>query len=116
MSTSTQINDSTFAAAVLDQPGLTAAKFTAEWCAPCRVLSPIFESVANGYAGKAQFVEVDGDASPQASVRFGVRGLPTILFFRDGEVVSRLVGAVPRAHIEKEIDRLIEPAPASLPR
>ena len=107
MTTGTQINDSTFAAGILDQSGLVAAKFTAEWCAPCRVLSPIFDAVATSYASKARFVEVNGDASPQASVRFGVRGLPTILFFKDGEVVSRLVGAVPRGHIEKELERLI---------
>src|SRR3954468_15151152 len=111
MTIRTQINDSTFASEILSQTGLTAAKFTAEWCAPCHVLSPIFDAVAASHATGARFVEVDADASPQASVRFGVRGLPTILFFRDGEVVSRLVGAVPRAHIEKELSRLTESAP-----
>jgi thioredoxin 1 len=100
------INDASFQAEVLDQPGLTLAKFTAEWCAPCHVLAPVFDAVAGARAAQARFVSVDGDASPQASVRFGVRGLPTILFFKDGELVSRLVGSVPRGHIEKELDRL----------
>jgi thioredoxin 1 len=100
------INDASFQAEILDQPGLTLAKFTAEWCAPCHVLAPIFDAVAGARATEARFVSVDGDASQQASVRFGVRGLPTILFFNDGELVSRLVGAVPRGHIEKELDRL----------
>jgi thioredoxin 1 len=116
MTTKAQINDTSFARAILDQPGLTAAKFTAEWCAPCHVLAPIFDAVATAHADKAQFVEVDADASPQASVRFGVRGLPTILFFSNGEVVSRLVGSVPRAHIEKELERLSDSVPASPPR
>ena len=98
--------DATFAADILSQPGLTAAKFTAEWCAPCHALAPIFDAVAVARSAEARFVEVDADASPQASIRFGVRGLPTILFFRNGEVVSRLVGAVPRALIDKELDRL----------
>ena len=98
--------DATFAADILTPPGLTAAKFTAEWCPPCHALAPIFDAVAATRSAEARFVEVDADASPQASIRFGVRGLPTILFFRNGEVVSRLVGAVPRAHIEMELDRL----------
>src|SRR3954468_8843604 len=103
MKTTTLINDTSFQADVLDPPGLTVAKFTAEWCAPCHALAPVFDAVAAVHEDKAKFVSVDADASPQASVRFGVRGLPTILFFRDGEVVSRLVGAVPRSVIEKEV-------------
>jgi thioredoxin 1 len=106
MTTQTQITDSTFAAEVLGHPGVTVAKFTAEWCAPCHVLAPIFDSVAAAHAGEARFVSVDGDASPETCVRFGVRGLPTILFFRNGQLVSRLVGAVPRAMIEKELASL----------
>ena len=102
----TLLTDASFQAGVLDQPGLTLAKFTAEWCPPCHVLAPVFDAVANARATQARFVSVDGDASPHASARFGVRGLPTILFFKDGQVVSRLVGSVPRGHIEKELDRL----------
>ena len=106
MKTTTLVNDASFGTDILDQPGLTVAKFTAEWCAPCHVLAPIVDAVAAARGSEARFVEVDADASPQASVQFGVRGLPTILFFRDGQLVSRLVGAVPRSHIEKELDRL----------
>src|ERR1041385_4422680 len=99
----TLINDSSFKTDIIDQRGLTVAKFTAEWCAPCHALAPVFDAVADAHAGDAKFVSVDADASPEASVRYGVRGLPTILFFRDGELISRLVGAVPRAMIEKEV-------------
>jgi thioredoxin 1 len=104
MKTSTLINDSSFQADILDQPGLTIAKFTAEWCAPCHALAPVFDAVADAHERDAKFVSVDADASPEASVRFGVRGLPTILFFKDGQLASRLVGAVPRAMIEKELE------------
>src|SRR4051794_32861272 len=103
MKTTTLINDTSFRTDVLDQPGLTVAKFTAEWCAPCQALAPVFDAVAAVHEDSARFVSVDADASPEASVKFGVRGLPTILFFRDGQLVSRIVGAVPRAHIEKEL-------------
>jgi thioredoxin 1 len=106
MKTTDLINDSSFKSDILDQPGITVAKFTAEWCAPCHVLAPVFDAVAAAHDAKAKFVSVDADASPEASAQFGVRGLPTILFFRDGQMVSRLIGAVPRAHIEKELSRL----------
>lgn len=106
MKTTATITDATFRADVLEQPGLTVAKFSAEWCAPCHALAPIVDAVAAARGNEAHFVEVDADASPEASIQFGVRGLPTILFFRDGQLVSRIVGAVPRAHIEKELDRL----------
>jgi thioredoxin 1 len=100
----TLITDTSFKSDILAQPGLTVAKFTAEWCAPCHALAPVFDAVAAARESEAKFVSVDADASPNASAQFGVRGLPTILFFRDGELVSRLVGAVPRATIEKEVD------------
>jgi thioredoxin 1 len=106
MKTTTLINDTSFKADVLDQPGITVAKFTAEWCAPCHALAPVFDAVGVAHEAEAKFVAVDADASPDASIQFGVRGLPTILFFRDGALVSRLVGAVPRAHIEKELARV----------
>jgi thioredoxin len=106
MKTTDLITDSSFETEILDQPGITVAKFTAEWCAPCHALAPVFDAVAAGHESEAKFVSVDADASPEASVQFGVRGLPTILFLRDGALVSRLIGAVPRAHIEKELARL----------
>lgn len=106
MHTTTLVKDSSFKTDILDRPGLTVAKFTAEWCAPCHALAPVFDAVGNAHAAEAHFVSVDADASPEASVRFGVRGLPSILFFRDGALVSRLVGAVPRAMIEKELASL----------
>ena len=99
----TLITDTSFKSDILDQPGLIAAKFTAEWCAPCHALAPVFDAVAAAHP-EAKFVSVDADASPDASVRYGVRGLPTILFFKDGEVVSRLVGAQPKAVIEKALE------------
>lgn len=106
MKTTTLINDTSFKSDILDQPGITVAKFTAEWCAPCHALAPVFDAVGAAHETEAKFVSVDADASPNASIQFGVRGLPTILFFKDGAMVSRLVGAVPRAHIEKELARV----------
>jgi thioredoxin 1 len=104
-STVLHATDANFDAMVLSGE-ITVAKFTAEWCPPCHVLAPIFESVAAARSGHARFVHVDADASPSASARFGVRGLPTMLFFRGGEVVGRVMGAVPAARIDAELDRI----------
>lgn len=101
------VNDATFTAEVVNAPGVTVAKFSAEWCGPCHMLAPIVEGIAAARSDQARFVDVDADASPAASVKFGVRGLPTILFFRNGEVVSRVVGAVPRARLEAELDKVL---------
>ena len=98
--------DANFDDAVLTGGEITVAKVTAEWCPPCHVLAPIFESVAVARSGQARFVHVDADASPSASARFGVRGLPTMLFFRGGEVAGRIMGAVPASRIEAELDRI----------
>jgi thioredoxin 1 len=103
----TVVNDATFVDEVVNAPGITVAKFSAEWCGPCHMLAPIVEAIAATHGDKAKFVNVDADASPAASVKFGVRGLPTVLFFRNGEAVSRVVGAVPRARLEAELAQLL---------
>jgi thioredoxin 1 len=105
-STVPHVTDADFDAAVLSAGEITVAKFTAEWCPPCHVLAPIVESVAAARGDQARVVHVDADASPRASARFGVRGLPTMLFFRGGEVVGRIMGAVPASRIEAELDRV----------
>lgn len=102
-----QVTDENFDAEIVQAQGMTVAKFSAEWCAPCHVLTPIFDAVAATKADRARFVGVDADASPQASVAFGVRGLPTILFLRNGKEAGRIVGAVPRQRIEAELERVL---------
>jgi thioredoxin 1 len=101
----TQVTDATFESEVLRAPGLTVAKFTAEWCPPCHVLTPVFDGLAAARSGDARFVEVDADASTAACARYGVRGLPTVVYFRNGDAVGRIVGAVPRAQLEAELQR-----------
>ena len=100
MSTVPAVTDDTFAAEVERHPGLAMVDFWATWCAPCRMIAPIVEQLAAEYAGKAKIVAVAGAANPRRMGRFGVRGRPTLLLFRDGQLVDRIVGAVPRARIE----------------
>jgi len=70
--------------------------FWAEWCGPCRVIAPIVEELSKEYNGKVQFAKVNVDESPDLAGRFGVQGIPTLIIFKDGEEVGRLVGAAPQ--------------------
>jgi thioredoxin 1 len=74
--------------------------FWAEWCSPCKRLDPIVDALASKYDGRAMFAKVDVDAHPMKMQSFGIMGIPTMLIFRDGKLVERIVGAYPKAHIE----------------
>ncbi|MCQ2195626.1 MAG: thioredoxin [Paludibacteraceae bacterium] len=79
----------------------------AEWCGPCRALSPVIEDLARQYAGKAAIGKVDADANPDICEKFGIRNLPTVLFIKNGEVADKVVGALPKNAIASKIDALI---------
>ena len=91
------LNDATFDDAIAPGSGITAVEFGAEWCGPCKVMAPALEAVARELEGRVRFYTVDADENPRAGARFAVRALPTVLVFRDGELVDRIVGAQSRA-------------------
>jgi|TARA_B110000438_G_scaffold92534_2_gene92098 thioredoxin 1 len=78
--------------------------FWAEWCGPCRMIGPIVEELAGEYDGRAIIGKLDVDTNQESSVKYGVRSIPTILLFKDGELVDRQVGAVPKETLSKAID------------
>jgi thioredoxin 1 len=78
--------------------------FWAEWCGPCRMVGPIVEELANDYDGKAIVGKVNVDHNPGISSKYGIRNIPTILFFKNGEVVDKSVGAVPKNVLSEKID------------
>ena len=78
--------------------------FWAEWCGPCRMIGPVIEELANEYEGKAIIGKLDVDSNQESSVKYGVRSIPTILTFKDGEIVDRQVGAVPKKTLTNVID------------
>ena len=102
-----EITDATFSAEVGPTSGIVLVDFSAEWCAPCRVMAPIIESVAKDYASKLRVFQMDGDSNQITQVRYGVRGLPTLLVFRDGELVDRILGAIPASALRGRIDRVV---------
>ncbi len=81
-----------FANEVEGSSGTVLVDFTASWCPPCKALAPVLESVAARYEGRAKVVKVDADENADIAARYGVTGLPNLLFFRDGEIVNQAVG------------------------
>ena len=106
-----QVTDATFDADVTAHRGLVMVDFGAEWCAPCRLIAPVVERLAAEYAGRVRVATLDVDANPASMTRFDVRSLPTLLFFKNGQVVDRVVGAVPKATLEARLTQhLAQPA------
>jgi len=82
----------------------TVVDFYADWCGPCRMVSPIIEGLSKEYSGKVKFVKINTDESPDIAEKFGIMSIPTIMVFKNGEVASRTVGAGPAAMYKQKID------------
>ncbi len=78
--------------------------FWAEWCGPCKMIGPIVEELAGDYEGKAVIGKVDVDTNPEVSAKFGIRSIPTLLVFKNGEVVDKQIGAVPKNVLAQKLD------------
>ncbi|HXY19823.1 MAG TPA: thioredoxin [Gemmatimonadales bacterium] len=101
------VTDTTFQAEVEQHPGLVLVDFWAEWCGPCRVIAPVLDQIAVEYAGKLKIAKMDVDANTQTPMRFNVRSIPSLLFFKGGKHVDTVVGAVPKAHLVGKITQHI---------
>lgn len=97
MSNAIVVTDGDFAAQVEQAPGLTVVDFWADWCGPCRMIAPILDQLSVEYAGKVKVTKLDVDNNQATSTKFNVRSIPTLLFFKDGQLVDQVVGAVPKA-------------------
>ncbi|MGB7191485.1 MAG: thioredoxin [Acidobacteriaceae bacterium] len=102
-----EVSDATFDQEVLqsDQPVLV--DFWASWCGPCKALSPIVDEVAAQYSGKLKVAKMDVDRNQATPGRYGIRGIPALLFFKGGKVADQIVGYVPKDTIEKSVTRLV---------
>ena len=99
-----ELNDRTFEEFVRKHP-LVVVDLWAPWCAPCRIVSPIIEELARDYAGKIAFGKLNVDENQFTAMQYGVMSIPTLLIFKDGKLVDRIVGAMPRRMLEPRITR-----------
>ena len=106
MANATPVTDANFEAEVEKHDGLAVVDFWATWCGPCRMIAPAVDQLAEEYAGRVKVAKLDTDANPRTMTRFGVRSIPTLLFFRDGQVVDRVVGALPKGQLAERFARL----------
>lgn len=81
--------------------------FWAAWCGPCRMIAPIIEEMATEYEGKAKIGKLDVDDNQQTAIKYGVRSIPTVLFFKDGKLVDTVIGAVPKQVFTEKLTKLI---------
>ena len=102
-----EATDGNFEDLVLKSDKPVIVDFWAEWCGPCRMVGPIVEEVGVDYEGKAVVAKVDVDSNPGITAKYGIRNIPTILFFKNGEVADKQVGAVPKSTIASKLDALL---------
>ena len=103
MGKAVEITDSNFNE-IVTKNDVVLVDFWAEWCGPCRMIAPMIEELANEYDGKAVIGKLDVDNNQESSIKFGVRSIPTLLVFKDGEMVDRHVGAVPKDTLSSSIN------------
>jgi thioredoxin 1 len=101
----TEITDANFQAEIAGANGLAMVDFWAAWCGPCRIIAPFVEQLADEYAGRVTVGKLDVDANQRTAAQFGVRSIPTVLFFKDGKMVDQVVGAVPKPALERKIQQ-----------
>ncbi|MEN0021257.1 MAG: thioredoxin [Planctomycetota bacterium] len=100
-------DESSFKSDVLEASGVAVVDFWAEWCPPCKALGPTIDELATEYDGKALIGKVDVDQHSAIGSEYGIQSIPTILYFKDGELVHQDVGLVPRDRIQGKIDELL---------
>ena len=102
------VTDASFAADVLDSGDTVLIDFWAEWCGPCKQISPALEEIAKDYEGKLTVAKVNIDENPETPGRYGVRGIPTLMIFSGGEHVATRVGAAPKSQLAQWVEEVIK--------
>ncbi len=102
-----EITDQNFDEIVLKSEKLVIVDFWAEWCGPCRMVGPIVEEIGNDFADKVIVGKLDVDSNPGVTAKFGIRNIPTVLFFKNGEIVDKQIGAVPKSNLVNKLEPIL---------
>jgi thioredoxin 1 len=101
-----QVTDGDFEQQILQSEKPALVDFWAAWCGPCRTVGPVVEELAGEYAGKIKVAKLNVDENKETPTKYGIRGIPTLILFKDGQVVDQIVGAVPKSRIKELLDRV----------
>lgn len=102
-----EITDASFASDIIESGKPAMVDFWAVWCGPCRMVGPVVEEIAAEYQGKAIVGKVDVDTNQEVAAEYGIRNIPTILFFKDGQVVDKVVGVVPKEQLVEKLNAIL---------
>jgi thioredoxin 1 len=101
------VTDATFEEEVINSDIPVLVDFWADWCAPCKMIAPIVDDLSTEFDGKMKFAKLDVDANPQAAMKYGVRGIPTLLIFSGGSPIDQIVGAVPKGVLKSRVENAL---------
>ncbi|MBN2062529.1 MAG: thioredoxin [Deltaproteobacteria bacterium] len=102
-----QVSDGTFESEIINSDIPAIVDFWAEWCGPCKMVGPVVEELAEEYKGKIKVAQMDVDQNRETPAKFGIRNIPTLIFFKGGEVINTIIGAQPKSSIEEELKKLL---------
>ena len=102
-----EVTDETFDTEIVNAELPAMVDFWATWCGPCKMVAPVVEELAKDYQGKIKVAKMDVDQNRQTPARFGIRNIPTLIFFKGGEVAQTIIGAQPKSAIENELKKLL---------
>ena len=107
MSNAVAVTDADFEQEIEKHDGLAVVDFWATWCGPCRMIAPILDQLAVEYQGKAKVAKLDVDSNPNVAMKYSIRSIPTILFFKNGQVVDQIIGAYPRGEYDRRLKAVV---------
>ncbi|MBN1104792.1 MAG: thioredoxin TrxC [Deltaproteobacteria bacterium] len=102
-----EVTDRTFLIEVMDWPGAVLVDCWAPWCGPCRMVAPILDQLATEYAGRVKIAKLNVDENPGTASQYGIRSIPTMLFFKGGKLLDKVIGALPKAEIERRLHAIL---------
>lgn len=101
------VSDDSFESEVISSEMPVLIDFWASWCGPCKAIAPIVEEIASAYKGKIKVAKLNVDDNPKTPAKFGVRGIPTLIMFKDGQAVDQVVGAIPKSQLDEMVKKVL---------